>query len=352
MALAAALLDPRRAAAQGAAGGIDSLLQAVVTDETSAQQLLIVLPFIDVPSGGMVLTPVYRIVVPTDLSMYKAAVEVVDDAGNAVPRDRLHHLVLTDLSRRELFLPLALPIFGASKESPNLALPSKLFGIPLPAAGRYIVGAMLANPDARPRRFQVRIRLSYIRPGRLFPIFRLYPWTMDVTYPLGGPGGRHDFDVPSGLSSRSWEGAPVIPGTIVAMGGHAHDYVRSIRFIDVTTGDTIWTGLPVLDDAGQLRAIPIGKFYRWYRLGVRIHPSHCYRVTVEYDNPTGDNIPDGGMGSVLGLIVPDRGARWPSVTPDDPTYRTQVANLLNNMAGIPLSPEGHMHSMEAAVPTE
>jgi hypothetical protein len=201
---------------------------------------------------------------------------------------------------------------------------------------------MLTNPDDQPRKFQVRLLLSFIRPGRLFPLFRVNPWTMDVKFPLGGEGGRHDFDVPAGRSTYNWEGSPQIPGTIVAMGGHAHDYVTSIQFTDATTGDTIWRQTPVRDTEGHLRAIPIARFYRWYRLGIHIEPSHIYRVTVVYDNPTGHDIPFGGMGSVAGLIVPDRGASWPAADPRDPIYQTQVGNLLNNMAGIGMGHDDHM----------
>jgi hypothetical protein len=221
-------------------------------------------------------------------------------------------------------------------------LPKYLFGLPLPASDRYLVAAMLTNPDDRPRKMQVRVRLSFIRPGRFLPLFRVYAWTMDVKFPLGGAGGRHDFDVPAGHSTYSWAGSPVIPGTIVAMGGHAHDYVSSIELTDVTTGATIWHQVPVRDSAGHLRAIPIGRFYRWYRLGTPIEPSHTYRVTVAYDNPTGRAIPFGGMGTVIGLIVPAPGVAWPRVDSEDPIYRAQVRNLLDNMTGIAMSHDGPM----------
>jgi hypothetical protein len=221
-------------------------------------------------------------------------------------------------------------------------LPKYLFGMPLPASGRYLAAAMLTNPDDQPRKMQVRLLLSFIRPGRVFPLFSVYAWTMDVKFPLGGAGGRHDFDVPAGHSTYSWEGSPDIPGTIVALGGHAHDYVSSIELTDVTTSTTIWRQTPIRDPAGHLRAIPIGRFYRWYRLGTRIVPSHTYRVTVVYDNPRDGAIPYGGMGSVIGLIVPDRGREWPRADPTNAIYQTQVRNLLNNMAGVAMGHESQM----------
>jgi hypothetical protein len=322
---------------------IDALPAAITRVDERAGRLLIELPLIAVPAGGTSLTPVFRVSVPFAVSLYGFAVEVADEAGRAVPADRLHHVILTDPSRRQLFLPLALPIFGASKESPRPLLPKYLIGVPVPAGKRYIAEAMFHNPEARSRWMQVRLVLSFVRPGWIAPLLKAYPWTMDVTYPLGGEGGRHDFDVPPGRSSRSWEGSPKIPGTIVAMGGHAHDYATAIELVDITTGDTIWRQATVRDTAGRVLAIPVARFYRWYRLGVHIEPSHRYRIAVFYDNPTGATIPFGGMGSVVGLFVPGRGTAWPALEPRDPIYRAHINFLLSNMAGMEMGESGPRH---------
>ena len=53
---------------------------------------------------------------------------------------------------------------------------------------------------------------------------------------------------------------------------------------------------------------------------------HVYRVTVEYDNPTSDTIPQGGMGVVAGLFLPS--AQWPTADTTDATYRADRAHYL------------------------
>jgi hypothetical protein len=346
------LAGPGLASAQDPLSAVDALPSATTRLDKASGRLVIELPPTTVPGEGTVRTPVYRVAVPLDVSVHGFAVEVVDEAGRGVPRDRLHHVLMTDPVRRELFLPLALPVFGASSESPDIKLPKHLFGMPLPAGDRYLAAAMLANPEAEPRRLTVRLQLSYTRPGRLLPLFRVFPWTMDVMFPLGGVGGRHDFDLPPGCSVHSWEGSPHVAGTIVAIGGHAHDHVSSIQLLDTTTGDTLWHATPIHDARGRLQEIPVARLYRWHRLGVRIDSSHTYRLTVVYDNPTGRAIPFGGMGSVVGLIIPARGVSWPAVSPDDPVYRAQLGNLLNNMAGAPGADAGHMHAGGGARPGE
>ena len=71
--------------------------------------------------------------------------------------------------------------------------------------------------------------------------------------------------------------------------------------------------------------MPITKFYRWYRLGLRIEASHRYRITVRYDNPTGRTLLGAGMGAVAGLFVPDRGKQWPMVDTTDAVYRQDLS---------------------------
>jgi hypothetical protein len=316
--------------AQDLFASIDHLPPAQSQVDERRGTLTIDLPNLAVAAGEMLGTPLYRVSVPFEMSLHAFAFQVVDDKGRIMPRDRLHHVIMTDPSQREIFAPLALPIFGAGKESPRLSLPRYLFGLPLPASNRYLVSAMFQNPETRPVKLHVRLLFSFVRPGRLFPLFRVYPWTMDVTFPLGTGEGRHDFDLPPGRSTRTWEGSPRIAGTVIAMGGHAHDFVTAMSVVDLTTGDTIWNPKPTRDAGGRLLAMPVVWFYRVYRLGIGIDPSHIYRLTVEYDNPTWATIPFGGMGSVMGLVAPSRRAPWPRVDTTDSIYRAQIRDLLNN----------------------
>jgi hypothetical protein len=64
--------------------------------------------------------------------------------------------------------------------------------------------------------------------------------------------------------------------------------------------------------------MPLKKFVR--RLGVPLDPTHVYRLTAVYDNPTGRVIPDGGMGALGGVMVPSKLAKWPSVARGNPEY--------------------------------
>jgi len=183
----------------------------------------------------------------------------------------------------------------------------------------------------------------FVALGRILPLVRAYPWVMDVMFPLGGEGGRKDFDLPPGPSAKSWSSQPAVPGTILGLGGHVHDYATSIELVNETTGEVIWRQAPVVDSAGHVRSLTPSRLYRWYRLGAHVVPAHRYRVTVYYDNPTDELIRYGGMGAVAGLFRPDAGHAWPSVDTTNAEYRTYLDNLLRNMAGLDAGHGGHSH---------
>ena len=317
--------------------GPETLPRATVFVDSGAHQLVIQLPPVDVPaaSGGgeaMVGFPLCEVLVPVDASLHSSRVEVVDGSGRLLPREMLHHFNLSDPEHRELFLPIGLHLLAASKETPAITVPRLLFGLPLARGQRLIAGAMLANTsDVAYHRVHVRVVLHYVPGGLPWPLYRTYPWAIDVQYPLGRPGtGSKAFDLPPGHTERSWEGSPAIPGTILGLGGHMHDYGVSLELKDVTTGTVLWRGAPVTDAAGRVLAFPLARFYSWRRLGVHVVPAHRYRLTAVYQNRTGRYIRDGGMGAVAGLFVPDRGAAWPAVDTSDTLYQRDLAATIRS----------------------
>ena len=319
--------------------GLDSLPRATVLLDPAEHRLVVELPPVDVPAATrgeiMVGLPLCRVLVPVSASLHSARVELLDASGHELPRAMLHHFNLTDPDHRELFLPIGMHLLAASKETPVITVPRLLFGLPLARGQRLIAGAMLANstPQAY-HRVRVRLVLHFTPGGRPWPLYRAYPWDIDVQYPLGRPGtGSKAFDLPPGRTERSWEGSPSISGTILGLGGHLHDYGVGLVLRDVTTGKLLWSGAPTTDRAGRVTSFPLARFYRWYRLGLHVVSTHRYRLTAIYDNPTGHVIRDGGMGAVAGLFVPDRGARWPDVDPTDTLYQQDLAATIRSGTG-------------------
>ena len=312
--------------------GIDRLPHAMVLVDSGSHELVIQLPPVDVPaashgSEAMVGLPLCQVLVPLNAWLHGSRVEVVDGSGRLLPHAMLHHFNLSDPDRRELFLPIGLHLLAMSRETPTITIPRLLFGLPLARGQRLIAGAMLANgSDAAYRGVHVRLVLRYVPGGRPWPLYRTYPWAIDVQYPLGRPPtGSKAFDLPPGRTERSWEGSPAIAGTMLGLGGHMHDYGISLELKDMTTGKVLWRGAPVTDTAGRVITFPLARFYNWRRLGVRVVPTHRYRLTAVYQNRTRRSIRDGGMGAAAGLFVPDRGAEWPAVDTQDTLYQRDLA---------------------------
>jgi hypothetical protein len=78
----------------------------------------------------------------------------------------------------------------------------------------------------------------------------------------------------------------------------------------------------VVDSSGAMGPIPTESY--WWRFGVPVHVDHTYRATAVYDNPTGKPIPDGAMGAMGGVFLPDDMRRWPAVDRSSPEYQKDV----------------------------
>ena len=277
------------------------------------------------PHHALAQPPVAMLEIPETGSIYGFRVQVVDSAGHPLPDELIHHFNLIDPDHRELFLPISRRLLAAGHETGSIRLPRLLFGLPLKRGEHVVASAMVENlTPAAYRGARVRLVMSFTPARRPWPLFTASPWQMDVAFPVGDKS----FTLPPGPSSRAYEGSPVVPGKIVGLGGHMHDFGRVIEFADVTTGDVIYRAAPVADSGGHIASIPIAMLYGWTRLGVHIVPEHRYRIAVSYDNPTGAPIPDGGMGVVGGLFVPDRGVTWPAAEPGDSLYQQDYRHYM------------------------
>ncbi|HEX4627886.1 MAG TPA: hypothetical protein VH137_03770 [Gemmatimonadales bacterium] len=294
------------------------------------------------PHHAIAQPPVATLEIPASGSIYGFRVAVIDSTGAVLPDELIHHFNLIDPDHRELFLPISRRLLAAGHETGAIRLPWLLFGLPLERGRHVVASAMVENlTPTSYRQARVRLVMNFTPGGRPWPLFQASPWQMDVAFPVGDKS----FTLPVGPSTRSYEGSPAVPGKIVGLGGHMHDYGRLIEFADATTGAVIYSAAPKADAAGHIESVPISLLYGWTRLGVHIVPAHRYRITVSYDNPTGLPIPDGGMGVIGGLFVPDRGVRWPAADPGDSLYQEDYRHYMRltgdhgmmDMAGHPMT---------------
>ncbi|MDX1396049.1 MAG: hypothetical protein R3195_16825 [Gemmatimonadota bacterium] len=289
-----------------------------VLDRADERTLVIELGPIDLPANtdhhALEQIPVQFGEIPFDFTIRSLFADIVDEEGELVPREVLHHANLLDPTRRELFLPIMLRIMAASHETPRVSVPGWLFGIPMRGGSPFLALAMLHNPTDRDYRgVRVRLQLGYER-RELLPMYSIVPFHLDTMFPQAE---RKAFDLPPGRSSKSYESKPAVDGMIVGLSGHLHRYATRLRLEDVTTGEVLYDVRPATDDDGHIEEIPV-LLHRGKGLGARVHASHVYRVTAEYLNPTAETIVDGGMGAVAGAFIPLD--EWPRADTTHPLY--------------------------------
>ncbi len=265
------------------------------------------------------------VALPVDGWLRGFKIDIVDERGNPLPRQLLHHVNLIAPEKRELFSPIMLRLGAAGPETAPVKLPGVL-GYRFHRGDSLLVTAMLHNPtthDVGPA--LVRVRLFYMPLRAWLRPASIYPFYMDVM----PPAGKHAYDLPPGRSERSWEGRPAVAGRIVGVGGHMHRYGVVLRFEDVTAARVLWEASPGTDTHGMVTHMPTKYFVPF---GIPIRPDHTYRLTAVYDNPTDSVVPDGGMGALGGALLLE-GAEWPPVVAADSTYRHDLRVTYGSHAG-------------------
>ncbi|MGQ0815764.1 MAG: hypothetical protein ACT4O1_15110 [Gemmatimonadota bacterium] len=297
-----------------------------VTHDARNSELLFSVGPIDLPAAGehaghhdhIEQPKAQSVTLPVDAYLHGFTTEIVDGEGRKLPDVLLHHMNIIAPQRRELFSQIMQRVGAAGAETGSVALP-RLLGYPVATGDSLIFTVMFHNPtDTSYSQAELRVRMKYSSTGSVLPKLAIQPFYVDVM----PPAGIHAYSLPPGRSSRSWEGSPAIPGRIIALGGHMHKYGVALRFENVTTGKILWEAKPAVDDSGSVIGMP-RKSFLW-RLGVQMNPAHTYRLTAEYDNPTGETIENGAMGTLGGIFVPDERALWPSIDRSHPEYIADV----------------------------
>ena len=235
-------------------GDWSELERTTITPTSRRNELLLELPPVDLPAGSVVDEPASVGEFPVNGSIYALHAELVDETGRHLPPEMLHHMNVMDPGERELFLPISRRILASGMETGEIRFPWLLFGARVRAGERILANAMVHNPGAVSYRgVRVRLVLSYVPEHRPWPLFSVLPWQLDVGFPVGDKS----FNLPPGHSERSYEGSPAVDGRLVVIGGHMHEYGRSIEFWDATTNKMLWHGEPAPAPRGKPRCLHV-----------------------------------------------------------------------------------------------
>lgn len=306
-----------------ASGASAQVQQALVVDDDQDNHVLTLeVGPLHLPARAQYATPRSAVaagVFPADAWLNRFEVRVVDSDGRLLIPGLLHHAGLFAPGQREVFSPVMRRIVAFGNETEPIALPGR-FGYRVAAGDSVLVIGALANDGEEALEdVYLQIRVSYTRGehGRNTDVLPLY---LDVL-----PPGHRVFDVPPGESSRSWDWTPALPGRLLALGAHLHQYGVAVILEDVTSGKVIWRGRARYDRNGEL----VGVSRKVFRRGPVLRTDRVYRITAIYHNPTSEVV-RGAMGKIGGLMQVAAGTSLPPADRCDPEYLRDVEVTLNH----------------------
>ena len=224
---------------------------------------------------------------------------LVNARGETVPGTVLHHVAFWNENRSDFLCPNKDEhIFGAGGELTNWTQITG-YGYPVRKGDRIRIETMVHNPTATSYRgAYLEIVIPYLENAFPAPVKNFYPAWMDVA-----SCGNSGYDLPAGPSSKTGEVTVKYNGILLGVGGHMHDYAKGLVLEDTTEKETIATLDAVTDESGHLKSMPVTTFYQTG--GKKLAAGDQLQVTATYDNTTGEMIPQGAMGIVVGYFVPE-----------------------------------------------
>ena len=273
-------------------------------------------------------TPVYHFDWPIEGWLRGFEIQVIDADGNPLPRRIMHHMIVVNFDRRQLIYHAAERIMGAGSETEDYNLP-KTIGVPVPLGsdlGMYV--AWHNDTGEEIDGAYLRMALNWTPKNQVPQPVNSLPVYFDVNLTVGG---TNTFDIPPGVSEKSYEFTMPISGRLLGVGGHMHDYGVKVRLEDAEKNSVIAEVDAKRSPSGRVEGIERHLFGVSGR-GKKLEANHRYRVVGVYDNPTAKTIPLGAMAHMVGLFVPDHVDQWPALDPNDPELKKDLASLARQSA--------------------
>jgi len=292
-----------------------------VKDNAAAQVMTLRVGPLNLPahSGHMAVAqaPDLYLTIPFDGWIVAYHPRLTDANGEMIPPKMLHHVAFWNTARSDFLCPNKEEhIFGAGGEMNDWpVLPG--FGYRVQPGERIRINTMFHNPTGTdyPQAY-IEVRMEY-RRAETGEVWRsVYPAWFDVER-----CGSSSYDLAAGINVTAGEFTVGYAGMLLGVGGHLHDYGERLVLENITRKEQIATLNSELDPAGQILSMPIATFTN--SGGYRMNPGEKIRVTATYNNRTGQALPDGAMGIVVGYFLPDDDAAMAALKRDPKKVATR-----------------------------
>ena len=239
--------------------------------------------------------------VPFDGWLLGFTPKIMDATGATVPGTLLHHTAFWNVNRSDFLCKNKEEhIYGAGSEM-NVwpAIPG--FGYRVQKGDQIRIETMVYNPtDKDYSNVWLEVAIQYLSvPAageKAAAIKNTYPAWIDVQ-----ECGNSGYTLTAGKSTQTGVITVQYSGALLGVGGHLHDYAKGIVLRDAASRKEIANLDAKTDEQGHLLSTPVLTFYQTG--GYAIKSGDKLEVTASYDNPTGQEIPDGAMGIMVGYFL-------------------------------------------------
>jgi hypothetical protein len=225
---------------------------------------------------------------------------LVNSAGARLPSRMLHHVAFWNVDRPDFLCPNKEEhIFGAGGEMNDWPqLPG--LGYHVKRGDRIRVDTMFHNPtDKSYARVFLQVTMEYVPEGGGVTLKSVYPAWFDVR-----ECGNSGYDLQPGANAMTGTHTLQYSGLLLGVGGHMHDFGKQLVLKDEAYDKPIATLDAKQDADGHLLSMPIVTFVERPEHGYPLTAGDKITVTSVYDNPTGQELPEGAMGIVVGYFLP------------------------------------------------
>ena len=227
---------------------------------------------------------------------------LVDGLGNPLPNRMLHHVAFWNTGRSDFLCPNKLEhIFGAGGEMNDWPAQPGI-GYRVRPGDKIRITSMFHNPtDASYSAAYLEVKVEY-KTAAEARLASVYPAWFDVQ-----ACGESGYDLPAGVNVHTGSFTLAYSGKLLGVGGHLHDYGKGLTLADDSSKEVIADLPPKTDAQGRLLSMPIKLFLD--RGGYSLALGQVLTVSAQYENPTGQTIPEGAMGIAVGYFLPDDAAQ-------------------------------------------
>ncbi|HXZ28108.1 MAG TPA: hypothetical protein VEG08_08955 [Terriglobales bacterium] len=276
-----------------------------VVDDAGSEVLSVRLGPLDLPAhaGHMAVAQPAPMILEIPFEGWLTAYHprLVDAAGTTLTGRMLHHVAFWNTGRSDFLCPNKLEhIFGAGSEINDWPAQPGV-GYRVHPGDKIRITSMFHNPtDTSYPAVYLEVRVEY-KTAAEAQLASVYPAWFDVQ-----ACGDSAYDLPPGVNVHTGSFTLSFSGKLLGVGGHLHDYGKGLTLADDSSQDTIADLPATTDKHGHLLSTPIKLFFD--RGGYPLARGQVLTVSAKYENPTGQAIPEGAMGIVVGYFLPDADA--------------------------------------------